>query len=186
MLQKTFHLSELQPVQFEHFHFCFFLFYLISGDFWLILQSVNLVPPQDNLGVGSVPHDFDRGLTGRWRRTRGVEGGGEEGGKTTRDPVNKQWSPELTQHEGDFSLSVYHPTVRSERWLEEYVRLMLGCLRATDVFLLWYYMTMTRYTSVTGTMEHCFHVLVLALFDSCYARSCTGTHMCTRDTGRWR
>lgn len=45
------------------------------------------------------------------------------------EPIN---SPEATQHEGDFSLSVYHPTVSSEQWLHKYVcgrriRLIFDC-----------------------------------------------------------
>lgn len=58
-------------------------FYLVSCDLWLVLQSVHLVPSQDDLGVGSVPHDFARRLTGGCREKKG-------------EPLNKQQHQQQT------------------------------------------------------------------------------------------
>lgn len=87
--------------------------YLISCNFWLVLQGVDLVPAQDDLGVGGVPPDFDWSLTRCLERTRAEE-------EEKQQAVQSTHNPESAQHEGDFSLSLHHSTVQSSQW-QKYV-----------------------------------------------------------------
>lgn len=42
--------------------------YFVAGDLRLVVEGLDLLPVQYNLGIRCVPHHFNRRLTGRWEQ----------------------------------------------------------------------------------------------------------------------